>query len=220
MSKQYKFIELNKYKIMYSIGSGSFSNVYLVKNKRNCKYYAAKVSLFMVDEENKDYKETQALFREINLMSLLDHPSILKFIGYSQTDFDGDPTPTIITEYATNGSLCEILEMEKSGLSPDEWSNTKKLIVVYGTAIGMMYLHSHNIIHRDLKPQNILLNEFLHPKISDFGLSKINEFLSASMNIQSQKGLKGTPIYMAPENFSQLKLFAGIRCICVLYHCL
>lgn len=51
-------------------------------------------------------------------MSLLNHPSILKFIGYSQTDFDGDPTPTIITEYATNGSLYEILEMEKSGLSP------------------------------------------------------------------------------------------------------
>lgn len=65
----------------------------------------------------------------------------------------------------------------------------------------MAYLHSHNVIHRDLKPGNVLMDEYLHPKISDFGLSKITDFLSISMNQQSQKGFKGTPIYMAPEIF-------------------
>ncbi|KAK8843221.1 hypothetical protein M9Y10_025072 [Tritrichomonas musculus] len=63
----------------------------------------------------------------------------------------------------------------------------------------MTYMHSHKVIHRDLKPQNVLLDEFLNPKISDFGLSKLTDFLSISMNIQSQRGLKGTPICMAPE---------------------
>ncbi|KAK8850231.1 hypothetical protein M9Y10_018356 [Tritrichomonas musculus] len=51
-------------------------------------------------------------------MAVLDHPTILKFIGYSQTEFNGDPSPTIVTEYASNGSLHDILEMEKNGLSP------------------------------------------------------------------------------------------------------
>ena len=37
----------------------------------------------------------------------------------------------------------------------------------------MAYIHRLNILHRDLKPGNILLDEFLYPKIADFGLSKI-----------------------------------------------
>ena len=107
------------------------------------------------------------------------------------------PLPTIITELASNGSLRDIIVLESQGLSPDEWTDTKKLISIYGIAIGMSYLHHHNILHRDLKPENILIDDYLHPKISDF--------LSTSMNIQSQKGLKGTPIYMAPEILSEEK---------------
>lgn len=55
----------------------------------------------------------------------------------------------------------------------------------------------------DLKPENILMNDYFQPKISDFGLSKITDFLSISMNIQSRKGFKGTPAYMAPEISSE-----------------
>lgn len=45
-------------------------------------------------------------------MSILDHPTILKFIGYSQYDFEGNPRPTIVTEFANNGSLYNIIQME------------------------------------------------------------------------------------------------------------
>lgn len=79
------------------------------------------------------------------------------------------------------------------------WDSTKKHIMLYGIASGMKYIHSLNILHRDLKPENILVDDYLFPKISDFGLS--NELHSESENVsfKSKPGLKGTPLYMAPE---------------------
>lgn len=210
ISFQNRFLDLSRYQILFPIGKGGFSQVYRIKNTDNNEYYAAKVSLFMVDEETKDETETLLIFREVNLISLLNHPSILKFIGYSQTDFENDPKPAIITEFATNGSLRNIIDMDISGLSPDSWDYTKKLINIYGIACGMQYLHANNIIHRDLKAENILMDEFLNPKIADFGLSKINDILSISMNFQPQKGFKGTPIYMAPEIFAEEKYSKAI----------
>lgn len=63
----------------------------------------------------------------------------------------------------------------------------------------MSYLHSHDIIHRDLKPGNILLDDFLLPKISDFGLSRFSPKSDESLTSRSSNGVKGTSLYMSPE---------------------
>ena len=63
----------------------------------------------------------------------------------------------------------------------------------------MSYLHLHKIIHRDLKPANILMDDFLFPKIADFGLSKILHTNKESMSNNSFFQQKGTPLYMSPE---------------------
>lgn len=160
MLSKNKFLDLKNYELLYSIGEGNFSKVYRVKNRTNIKYFAAKVSLSMVNEDTKDSKETLLLFREVNLMSLLNHPAKLKFIGYSQTDFEGDSMPT-------NDSLRIIIQLESQGLSPKEWDATIKLINIYGIASGMTYMHEHKVLHCDLKPENNLVDDFLHPKIAD-----------------------------------------------------
>ena len=68
----------------------------------------------------------------------------------------------------------------------------------------MSYLHSHEILHRDLKPDNILLDEYMFPKIGDFGLSKSYDHQTNSFINQSAAGtLKGTPIFMSPEIWSK-----------------
>lgn len=155
MSAQNAEISITRYEVISKIGEGSFSKVYRIKDKKTKKSYAGKISKLMIDEETKDSPEARLLFREINLMSLLNHPSVLQFYGYYPTNFDNDPLPTIITEHALNGSLQDIIKLESQGLSPDDWTFTKKLINIYGIASGMSYLHSHNVLHRDLKPANI-----------------------------------------------------------------
>ena len=76
-----------------------------------------------------------------------------------------------------------------------EFNFARKLIIIFGVAAGMQYLHHMNIIHRDLKPGNILLNDRYEPYIGDFGFSKFTE----TKNTMKQSMTGGTPLYMAPE---------------------
>lgn len=127
-------------------------------------------------------------------MESLNYPSILKFIGYSPVNFENEAKPTIVTEYASNRSLQNVIDNVSNYKN---WNETKRLIVIYGIVAGMTYLHENSILHNDLKPSNVLLDENLYPKIADFGLSrtiaKVEDFPNKSINI------KGTPSYIAPE---------------------
>ena len=58
-----------------------------------------------------------------------------------------------------NGSLRDILTKIKKGKNTIDLNDTNKLIIIYGIASGMMYLHSKNIILRDLRPEKILIDE-------------------------------------------------------------
>ena len=149
--------------------------------------YSAKISLKPIDQYFKF--EAISLYRELNIIPHLNHPSISKFIWYCSEDFLSNRCPTIITDYQ-NFSLHQILK-QRSFILDD----TRKLIIIYGVASGMEYLHSHDILHCDLKPLNIYLDDRLFPKISGFTVSK--EISKLPLN--EKLFIKGTPAYIAPE---------------------
>jgi len=89
----------------------------------------------------------------------------------------------------SNGSLDRVLYSKRDlPWNPLRWQ------IVSDITQGLCYLHEQSIMHRDLKSQNILLDEDLHAKITDFGISKIIEDPTKTMT----KG-RGTPCWMAPE---------------------
>lgn len=99
----------------------------------------------------------------------------------------------LVYEYMKHSSLDRLLFQGEHVL---EWNERFEIAV--GAARGLAYLHSgcdHKIIHCDVKPENILLNDTLQAKISDFGLSKLLT--------REQSGffttMRGTRGYVAPE---------------------
>lgn len=179
-------IDLSKYQIIGNIGSGSFGNVYKIQEKETKKYYAAKVLL----GSNEQFVD-----REIRILMCSNHPTIVKFIGYSLKDFENNRNVTLILELAQNGSLTNLIEKIQKDETPTNFTNTSRQIILIGIARGMKYLHDRNIIHRDLKTANILLDENFFPLITDFGVSKY--FDVGKTLEQTYHG--GTLAYAAPE---------------------
>ncbi|KAL8240218.1 hypothetical protein R6Q59_013573 [Mikania micrantha] len=132
--------------------------------------------------------------REVRVLGKLLHPNLVTLKGYCWTP----KLQLLVTDYVPNGSLQAKLH-ERSPSSPGlSWPNRFKILL--GTAKGLAHLH-HSfcppIVHYNLKPNNVLLDDNLNPKISDFGLtrllSKLDKHVMISNRFQSALG------YVAPE---------------------
>lgn len=184
-------IDIKKYKKGKKIKRGGFGSVYYVTNIETGSEYAAKVIDCCDDQEQLN----KIFDREVKIMMNINHPTLVKLIGYSTVDFHDEQNMTLIMELAVNGSLQDVIEKIQANFGPHDYTNTSRQIILIGIARGMKYLHDRYIIHRDLKAGNVLLNDNFYPLITDFGMSKIME-VSHTYN-QSIYG--GTVPYMAPE---------------------
>ena len=186
--------DINQYQFIKEINRGGFGVISLVRDKNTGKQYAAKTNL--IDAGISLRRGKQLISREVGILIRVKHPTIICFKGYSPIDFDGKRNITILMDYMKGGSLSELISLEGRGLSPKNYDNTKRQIILIGISRGMKHLHQLHIIHRDLKPENILLDDDLQPRITDFGLSKFFDPLSSVNQSVSETG---TAPYMAPE---------------------
>ena len=173
---------IEDYLIKETIGKGTFSVVKLGEHLKTKQ----KVAIKILDKGKIKTKEDLIrIQRETKILSMLDHPNIIKTYKISETP----KKYFIIMEYCEGGELFDYI-VEKDRL--DEYESS---IFFYQLINALDYIHSKGVAHRDLKPENLLLSQKKKSiKIIDFGLSNFYEI--------GEKGLEtpcGSPSYASPE---------------------
>ncbi|XP_027368356.1 putative leucine-rich repeat receptor-like serine/threonine-protein kinase At2g19230 [Abrus precatorius] len=166
------------------IGKGGFGKVYLGTLEGGIRVAVKTLSL----PSTQGYKEFQS---EAKLLMHVHHRNVVSLVGYCD---EGD-AKALVYEYLPEGNLQQKLSDKNTNVL--EW--TKRLKIALDAANGVDYLHNGckpPIIHRDLKLSNILLDENMHAKISDFGMSK--SFANDSDTYVTTYPA-GTPGYVDPE---------------------
>ncbi len=138
----------------------------------------------------------QRMFQEAASLARLSHPNIVSIFEFIELQ----QRPTLVMEYIDGPNLSSYRKQSIIGEH-----NALRLMSALAGAI--QHAHDQGVIHRDLKPSNVLLSwspgtdqpsrtlETATPKISDFGLARIN----AGDDLTRTGELLGTPAYMAPE---------------------
>jgi serine/threonine-protein kinase len=190
------------------IGKGGMGEVYRAHQLNLNRDVAIKIiseELLQSFEDNPEEKAVafDRVQREVQTMAQVKHANILQIFDYGSIQVrkqdQAMPVQYIVMEYVPGNTLR--FTMSDDGFADDidllgSWL-TKYFLPVLD---GVTAIHQNNIVHRDLKPENVLLDGET-PKITDFGLAR-----SVRMRaISNSWDVKGTMLYMAPEQFMDFR---------------
>ncbi|KAM3940254.1 receptor-interacting serine/threonine-protein kinase 3-like isoform 1-T2 [Leptodactylus fuscus] len=172
------------------IDQGHFGSVYKAKHGG----YKVTVAVKKL-KGNVQQGITELISEAEKMASASASPYVIRLFGILEQNTK-EP-PGIVMEYMEYGSLCTLMET----VGPLPWP--LKFRIIYQVTLGMNWLHNlpTPLLHLDLKPKNVLLNEELHIKITDFGLSKYTSGTSSHGHEDCEVG--GTLEYMPPEAFQE-----------------
>ncbi|XP_015882290.3 cysteine-rich receptor-like protein kinase 44 [Ziziphus jujuba] len=167
------------------LGQGGFGPVYRGRLS-NGQDIAVKRLSRDSGQGDKEFKN------EVLLVAKLQHRNLVRLLGFCLHRSER----LLVYEFVPNASLDQFIfdPVKRANL---DWDRRYK--IVRGIARGILYLHEDSrlrIIHRDLKASNILLDEELNPKISDFGMARL---FIVNQTQGSTSRIVGTYGYMAPE---------------------
>ncbi len=181
-----------EYEILQKIGAGGVSQVFHARKLYQKPELFVALKIFAPSPEKRGDKESMSLFlREAYSLSMLDHPHIIKFFDFGQSN----NYYFLTTEYLEGQTLEEIVK--RTGPLP-----VKKAMNICSKILSAVtYLAKHNPVHFDIKPLNIMVIESGDVKLIDFGLARHIKDDSSD----SHEFLWCSPQFAAPEVIENAK---------------
>ena len=194
---------LGKWVIFKELGRGGMGRVYLAQEELTGRQAALKV---LAPELAQEIGFLHRFQREIETLSKLEHPNIVRFFesGYEDGHY------FYAMEYVEGANLDQILEQH--GRLP--WKDV--LTIALQVVPALRHVHDHGIIHRDIKPSNLICNAQGQIKLTDFGIAKV----FAATHLTATGGIVGTAEFLSPEQAAGKTVGkrSDLYCLgCVLY---
>ncbi|KAG1464685.1 hypothetical protein G6F56_005030 [Rhizopus delemar] len=186
---------IGPYEFLEILGSGKFSQVLLSQHIETGQQVAIK----MIDKRAHDDRVMSRLVREVAIMEIVQHPSIVKLYE----TFETCDSLFLVMEYVTGSNLDEHLKRE----GPMDEEEARGLFRQLVTAVD--FCHRKWVVHRDLKTPNILVTPQGTLKLADFGLG--NRY-----GLERLRTICGSMLYYSPEIITGQKYYGPeVDCWCL-----
>lgn len=184
-------LDIPGYTIRRKLGEGGMGVVYEALRLADNDRVAVKT---IIPNQGTTRRAIQLFQREMNLLSRLDHPHIVRFLDSGE--FAGQIY--LVMEHV------ETVDVQAFA---KDLALDKRIQLFCGIACQILaaldHAHQQKFVHRDVKPRNILVarekNRFT-AKLADFGLAKNFEQAGLSQ-LTADNEIRGTPAFMPWEQF-------------------
>ncbi|KAM1039084.1 hypothetical protein EV1_033299 [Malus domestica] len=189
MPRRYSYSDIKKITMDFKdkLGKGGFGSVF--KGELSDGHRVAVKMLSGSKGEGQDF------INEVATIGRIHHVNVVQLIGFCSER----SKRALVYDFMPNGSLEKYIFLEKEKGVVLGWDRMHEIAL--GVAGAIKYLHQGcdiQILHFDIKPHNILLDENLNAKISDFGLARLYPRDHNTLSLTAPRGTMG---YIAPEMF-------------------
>jgi serine/threonine protein kinase len=177
--------QIGRYEIIETLGRGAMGVVYLARDPLIDRRVALKTLRVDLDDELA-HEFRERFLREARAAGGLSHTGIV-----TVHDVGEDPESGLVfiaMEFIEGRDLKQLVN-EGVSFRPSEAAR-----IAAEVALALDYAHGRGVVHRDIKPANIILTRNGTPKITDFGIARID---SSNLTVDGQ--FLGTPNFMSPE---------------------
>src|SRR5580658_5794068 len=171
-----------RYELLEILGEGGMGIVY-----RGLDPVLNRVVAVKTIRDPQDKAALELFKRECAVLASITHPNIVEIFDIGETEEAGGKRPYFVMPLLPGATIQELIKTSSTRLTVE-----RSIQMITQVCRGLQAAHVHGLVHRDLKPSNLFVLPDDSVKIIDFGMAHLT-------NLRSATGLKGTVLYMAPE---------------------